>query len=105
MSTPCWTRGLDEAKNSGPPTADILQLTESMQAAPPFHAVLGPADVAFSDTAEPDPPPPSQPRPEPPLPDRALMSPRTSAVVDMAFNKLAHTVLVQNSRTLEDLVR
>ena len=28
-----------------------------------------------------------------------------SAAVDMAFNSLAHTVLVQNSRTLEDLVR
>ena len=29
----------------------------------------------------------------------------TTAAVDSAFNTLAHTVLVQNARTLEDLVR
>jgi len=36
---------------------------------------------------------------------RPLMSSSTSAAVDSAFNSLAHTVLVQNARTLEDLVR
>jgi cell pole-organizing protein PopZ len=34
-----------------------------------------------------------------------LLSPRTTAAVDLAFNTLAQTVLVQNSRTLEELVR
>ncbi len=34
-----------------------------------------------------------------------LISAATSAAVDSAFNSLAHTVLVQNARTLEDLVR
>ncbi len=34
-----------------------------------------------------------------------LLSKETSAAVDSAFNTLAHTVLVQNARTLEDLVR
>jgi cell pole-organizing protein PopZ len=34
-----------------------------------------------------------------------LMSTTTSAAVDSAFNALAQTVLVQNARTLEDLVR
>ena len=34
-----------------------------------------------------------------------LLSSATSAAVDSAFNALAHTVLVQNARTLEDLVR
>ena len=34
-----------------------------------------------------------------------LLSPATSAAVDSAFNSLAQTVLVQNARTLEDLVR
>jgi cell pole-organizing protein PopZ len=34
-----------------------------------------------------------------------LLSPHTTAAVDLAFNTLAQTVLVQNSRTLEDLVR
>ncbi len=34
-----------------------------------------------------------------------LLSSATTAAVDSAFNALAHTVLVQNARTLEDLVR
>ena len=34
-----------------------------------------------------------------------LISSATSAAVDSAFNALAQTVLVQNARTLEDLVR
>ena len=37
--------------------------------------------------------------------DRSLLSATTTAVVDSAFNSLAQTVLVQNSRTLDDLVR
>jgi len=37
--------------------------------------------------------------------DRHLISAATSAAVDSAFNTLAQTVLVQNGRTLEDLVR
>jgi hypothetical protein len=36
---------------------------------------------------------------------RPLMSANTRAAVDSAFNTLAHTVLEQNARTLEDLVR
>ena len=43
--------------------------------------------------------------PQPSLLDRTLISSSTSAAVDSAFNTLAHTVLVQNARTLEDLVR
>jgi uncharacterized protein len=39
------------------------------------------------------------------LAGEALLSPRTTAAVDLAFNTLAQTVLVQNSRTLDDLVR
>ena len=35
----------------------------------------------------------------------ALLSASTTSAVDSAFNTLAHTVLVQNARTLEDLVR
>jgi cell pole-organizing protein PopZ len=39
-------------------------------------------------------------------PDRSrLISHETSAAVDSAFQALAQTVLVQNARTLEDLVR
>ena len=69
--------------------ADVLDLTEAMAADP-----------------EPAPMPPmpemeTEPAPVP----RPLISNSTSAAVDSAFNTLAHTVLVQNARTLEDLVR
>jgi cell pole-organizing protein PopZ len=37
--------------------------------------------------------------------ERSLLSTTTTAAVDSAFNALAQTVLVQNSRTLDDLVR
>jgi cell pole-organizing protein PopZ len=37
--------------------------------------------------------------------DEGLVSSATTAAVDSAFNALAQTVLVQNARTLEDLVR
>ncbi len=37
--------------------------------------------------------------------DEGLISSTTTAAVDSAFNALAQTVLVQNARTLEDLVR
>ncbi len=57
---------------------------------------------------EPPPPPPQPvlqaaraPEPEP----EALVSPATDASVSGAFNLLAHTVLTQNARTLEDLVK
>ena len=37
--------------------------------------------------------------------DRALISNATMAAVDSAFNSLANTVLGNNARTLEDLVK
>jgi cell pole-organizing protein PopZ len=95
----------EDAKD--PPPADILELTESMRTSrpPPFQAVEGPPDVAFNDTPEASAPSQAPARPDTFSPDRGLLSARTSAAVDMAFNSLAHTVLVQNSRTLDDLVR
>jgi cell pole-organizing protein PopZ len=36
---------------------------------------------------------------------RPLLSPSTSAAIDTSFHALAHTVLVQNTSTLEDIVR
>jgi cell pole-organizing protein PopZ len=87
-------------------SADILDLTESMtttpEPSPPpqFRTIDGNSDV---DVAEerPVPPVPSRGREE----DGRLLSSETSAAVDSAFNALAQTVLVQNARTLEDLVR
>jgi cell pole-organizing protein PopZ len=90
--------------------ADVLDLTESMAAPAPeppvFRTVESQPDVFFSEAAE---PPPPDPRMEEPRPARgpaegSLMSSSTSAAVDAAFNTLAHTVLTQNARTLEDLV-
>ena len=102
---------------SGEPAApeDILDLTESTMAAPPaassFQTIDGQPDVVFADAP---PAPEAAPRaidePRRPFsqtaaPDRSLISSSTSQAVDSAFNTLAQTVLVQNARTLEDLVR
>jgi hypothetical protein len=84
-------------------SADVLDLTEAMTAsaaaptpppgpAPSFRTIDGTSDVVFSNKPE-------------PTPDRALISNATIAAVDSAFNTLAHTVIGQNARTLEDLVR
>jgi uncharacterized protein len=98
--------------------ADILDLTESMaapepmtDAVPQFRTIDGNSDVGFDEELEKPAPPPSVE--EPPVSfapvrddDRGrLISSQTSAAVDSAFNTLAQTVLVQNARTLEDLVR
>jgi len=93
------------------PTSDILDLTEQMAAAPEeppsesgFRTIDGHSDLVFEDAA----PPPPEPPPARPMADqidRGLVSSATTAAVDSAFNTLAQTVLVQNARTLEDLVR
>jgi uncharacterized protein len=101
--------------------SDILDLTESMAApafdeapaVPPmpaepaqFRKIDGFSDVGFADAET----------PRPAMPklnasglrsggENGLLSSATSAAVDSAFNTLAQTVLVQNARTLEDLVR
>ncbi len=97
-----------DAKEDTAPANDVLELTEAMQAKPPIQTVNAAPDVMFSELPEPEEPPPPRAEPRsvvPPLNDQPLLSPRTTAAVDMAFNSLAHTVLIQNSRTLEDLVR
>jgi uncharacterized protein len=93
-------------------SADILELTESMAAPPPaaspprassgppqFRTIDGASDVGFDEPAERVPPPAAS------EPEAHLISPSTKSAVDSAFNSLAQTVLVQNARTLEDLVR
>jgi uncharacterized protein len=98
-----------------PPGDDVFELTEQMAVAEhkPFQTIEPQNDIEF---AEP---------PEPPKPARAfdervrervveevasplarpLMSHSTVAAVDSAFNALAQTVLSNNARTLEDLVK
>jgi cell pole-organizing protein PopZ len=89
------------------PVADVLDLTEAMaeelpSPPPAFRTIDGQSDIVFEDgPAEPEPP-----RLQFQVRERGpLMSAATSAAVDSAFNSLAHTVLVQNARTLEDLVK
>ena len=64
------------------------------------------SDVSFDEAEPPRPAMPqadvSSPRSRP---ENGLLSSATSAAVNSAFNALAQTVLVQNARTLEDLVR
>jgi uncharacterized protein len=94
---------------------DILDLTESMAAAAPsappvapvpqFRTIDADSDVDFDEVPEPPAPPPLQMKPAKAEQSPQLLSANTSAAVDSAFNSLAQTVLVQNARTLEDLVR
>ena len=85
------------------PAPDVLDLTESMTSpatpspgpAPSFRTIDANPDVVFANKSE----------PAPPAPDRGLISSETVRAVDSAFNTLAHTVIGQNARTLEDLVR
>jgi cell pole-organizing protein PopZ len=113
--------------------AEILDLTEAMETPAEGFRTIEPtphdlvfdeaADGSAASEAEPEPEFP-EPEPEPIFPeqppvvdaalrqfqhetgdDRSLLSATTTAAVDSAFNSLAQTVLVQNSRTLDDLVR
>ena len=101
---------------------DVLDLTEQMaepeqDETPSFQTIDGQSDVVFTDPpAQPEPrvaeephvaeePRRQQAAPQPAMIDRSLMSSHTSAAVDSAFNALAQTVLIQNARTLEDLVK
>jgi uncharacterized protein len=95
------------------PEPDVLDLTEAMATPepqpPPFRTIGTEPDVMFAEPEpEPEPPPPPPPPPRqasaPPAEPR-IVSDVTRAAVDAAFNSLAQTVLVQNARTLEDLVK
>ena len=110
------------------PASDVLDLTEAMAApapaadagpAPTFRTIDAASDVIFTDRA-PDPPAepavriieeprrpaaPAAPAASAPVLDRGLVSTSTMAAVDSAFNSLAQTVIGQNARTLEDLVK
>jgi uncharacterized protein len=113
--------GLDEAttpeeiRPAAPepePEADVLDLTDEMALPDPapqaaFKKVEPPDDLEFTETAAKAPlrdmafdlPPPS------PMDSRPILSRSTVSAVESAFNSLAHTVLSNNARTLEDLVK
>jgi cell pole-organizing protein PopZ len=106
--------------NAEAPTGDVLDLTDEEPAAT-FRTIDAASDVVFTERApdaavepalriiEERKPAPQvaapEPAPPPPAPDRALISTATVAAVDSAFNSLAQTVIGQNARTLEDLVK
>jgi cell pole-organizing protein PopZ len=113
---------VDAKPEEPPPPApvDILELTEAMEApaAPPepppaLRRIDATPDVVYNEAPAAPPPPERVPTVEAARrqfreqtgPERSLLSSSTTAAVDSAFNSLAHTVLVQNSRTLDDLVR
>jgi uncharacterized protein len=117
--------GLDEATSEAeirPPLPDgeVFELTDEMalpDAPPPsFHKIEPEDDLEFAETAaasavhrqpafeppvfeSPSAPPPQQ------MPPQQILSRSTVSAVESAFNSLANTVLSNNARTLEDLVK
>jgi uncharacterized protein len=84
----------------------ILELSDPVHKAaqPPAGFRQVPAsDVMFREEDEEEAAPPSYAAPAPR--DQTLLSPETNAAVSAAFGSLASTMLSENSRTIEDLVR
>lgn len=81
----------------------------------PFHQPLHAVEPPPAPRPSPPPIPPmpkaeAAPLPEPPQAEarpslESIVSSQTTASVGQAFNILSHTILTQNARTLEDLVR
>src|SRR5258708_15156334 len=113
--------GLDEATSAEeirPPLPDgeVFELTDEMAVPTPpppqpsFHKVEPEDDLEFTESAaskavnrQPvfEPPPFESAAP----PSQPMLSRSTVSAVESAFNTLAHTVLSNNARTLEDLVK
>jgi len=110
--------GLDEATSEAEirppqPEPEVFELTDEM-AVPdppttPFHKVEPDDDLEFTETAAAR-ALHRQPAYEPPpfesaAPPQQILSRSTVSAVETAFNSLANTVLSNNARTLEDLVK
>jgi cell pole-organizing protein PopZ len=116
--------GLDEATTPEEvrpplPDGDVFELTDDMAVAmaapeppppPSFHKIEPEDDLEFAETAasravnrQPvfEPPPFETPA----APPQQILSRSTVSAVESAFNSLANTVLSNNARTLEDLVK
>jgi cell pole-organizing protein PopZ len=101
------------------PDGDVLELTDEMALPDPeptrFRKVEPQDDLEFSENAAPaqprrqpafEPPPfYESPAPAPQPQPQQILSRSTVSAVESAFNTLANTVLSNNARTLEDLVR
>ncbi|HMM88453.1 PopZ family protein [Bradyrhizobium sp.] len=97
-----------EAEIRPAPQPDVFELTDEMalpDPAPPppaasFSKIEPADDIEFSEAKRPPSPEPSyDPPPQP------ILSRTTVSAVESAFNSLANTVLSNNARTLEDLVK
>ncbi|MBW8903666.1 MAG: DUF2497 domain-containing protein [Bradyrhizobium sp.] len=109
--------GLDEATSPEEirpppvPEPEVFELTDEMAVAEPEPAsprIEPQDDLDFAETVAPK--PQRQPAFEPPplfnsSPAQQILSRSTVSAVESAFNTLAHTVLSNNARTLEDLVK
>ncbi|GAC1622072.1 MAG: DUF2497 domain-containing protein [Bradyrhizobium sp.] len=102
----------EEIRQSGEAEAEaeVFELTDDMAVAapPPSFSKIDPADdLEFAEAAAPKPPQrqPVQPPPVEIQPSGAILSRATVSSVESAFNALANTVLSNNARTLEDLVK
>ena len=111
--------GLDESTTAEEirpalPEAEVFELTDDMavvepEPPPSFQKVDPQDDIEFAESAaaralhrQPSfEPPPLQSS----SPQRPILSHSTVSAVESAFNSLAHTVLSNNARTLEDLVK
>jgi uncharacterized protein len=112
--------GLDEATTPEEirpslPDGEVFELTDEMvlpeAPQPSFQKVDPPDDLEFTEVAAAKPvrrqpafePPPLESSPAAPPPQ--ILSRSTVSAVESAFNTLANTVLSNNARTLEDLVK
>jgi cell pole-organizing protein PopZ len=112
--------GLDEATTPEEvrpplPDGDVFELTDEMAVPDPpqpsFHKIEPEDDLEFSEAAASRAahrqpafePPPFESAPAPP--PQQILSRSTVSAVESAFNTLANTVLSNNARTLEDLVK
>jgi cell pole-organizing protein PopZ len=93
------------------PEADVFELTDEMalpDPAPPtasFNKIEPADDIEFSEAKASRRQPAYEPPFETAAPARPILSHSTVSAVESAFNSLANTVLSNNARTLEDLVK
>ena len=91
------------------PADDVFELTDDMALPDPapaaFQKVEPQDDLEFAETTRPLPVAPEPPAFQSAAPAAQILSHSTVSAVESAFNSLANTVLSNNARTLEDIVK
>ena len=105
----------EEIRPAPEPEPEVLELTDEMAVATPppprpsFRKVEPSDDIEFAESVASR--AAQRPSFDPPMfdtpmaPQQPILSQSTVSAVESAFNTLAHTVLSNNARTLEDLVK